>query len=195
MARPMSSAMLAAIQAPQLNPAIFVEAHFSTGIVYIWSGTGTVSWNSHSWIGVGSLGSVSTIDEGSDVQARGVTLSLSGIDTSLLADAIQGIQIGLPVIVYLGLFTAGSPPSLIADPVSAWAGRMDQPTVDVGGETATISINCESRLLDMNVAIDRRYTHDDAQIDHPGDLGFQFVTSIQEMNVYWGRTPSSSNNL
>ena len=44
----------------------------------------------------------------------------------------------------------------------------------------------------MNVAVDRRYTDEDQQMDYPGDLGFQFVNGIQEAQIYWGRSPSST---
>ena len=33
---------------------------------------------------------------------------------------------------------------------------------------------------------ERRYTHDDQQIDFPGDLGFEFVPKLQELNLVWG---------
>jgi hypothetical protein len=49
-------------------------------------------------------------------------------------------------------------------------------------------------LVEMNVAKDRRYTNEDAQLEHPGDRGFEFVPSLQEVVLYWGRTPSSTNN-
>jgi hypothetical protein len=101
--------------------------------------------------------------------------------------------VGLPAIVSLGLFDAAG--ALIADPVGCFVGQMDQPTLDVTGTSATISINCESRLIEMNVAVDRRYTNEDQQRDYPGDRGFEFVNSIQEAQIYWGRTPSSVNNL
>jgi len=142
---------------------------------------------------VGSLGSISTIEEGSTVEAKGVTLTLSGIDATLLTGILTEFQVGLPVLVYLGLFDSSG--SLIADPIVSWAGRMDQPTLDVDGTTATISIACENRLVDMNVAVDRRYTNEDQQLDHPGDRGFEFVNSIQEVMLYWGRSPSSHNNI
>jgi len=32
----------------------------------------------------------------------------------------------------------------------SWAGRTDQPTIEMDGSTATISINCENRLVEMN---------------------------------------------
>jgi hypothetical protein len=101
--------------------------------------------------------------------------------------------VGLPVSVTLGVFDTNN--ALIADPVCCFSGRMDQPTIDVTGTLATIAINCENRLVEMNVAVDRRYTDEDQQMDYPGDLGFQFVNGIQEAQIYWGRSPSSQNNL
>src|SRR6266853_1586816 len=189
----MTAACLAAIQSAALRPALFVEAHFTSGPIYVWSGIGSIIWGGHPWTGVGSLGSVSTIEESSTVEAKGITLSLSGIDATLLEDILLEFQVGLPAIVTVGFFDASG--VLIADPVCCFAGRMDQPTLDVTGTSATISINCENRLLEMNVAVDRRYTNEDQQRDHPGDRGFEFVNSIQEAQIYWGRTPSSVNNL
>lgn len=180
--------MLTAIQATVLRPAIFVQMTFATGTVYMWTGSGSISWNSHSWVGVGSFGSISTVDEGNNVEAKGVVLTLSGIDSSLLADTLQEFQSGAPVSAYLGLFDSGG--SLIADPLTTWSGRMDQPTIDVGGSTAIISIACESRLIELNVAADRRLSQADQSIDFPGDLAFQFVAGVQNAQISWGRIPS-----
>ncbi len=183
---------LAAIQSQQIRPAIFVEGNFVSGPLYVWSGSGSVSWNGQTWMGVGSFGGVSTIEEGSTVEAKGITLTLSGIDPTLLTDVLSEFQVGLPVTVWLALFDQTN--TLIPNPVTAFAGRMDQPAIDVDGTAATITINCENRLLDMNTPVDRRYTNEDQQLDHPGDRGFEFVNSIQEVTIYWGRTPNSLNN-
>jgi hypothetical protein len=193
MPRPMTSEYLAAIQSGMLRPALFVEANFTSGPIYVWSGLGLITWGGHEWVGIGSLGSVSTVEESSTVEAKGVTLTLSGIDATLLEGILDEFQVGLPVLVTLGLFNEAG--VLIADPVLAFAGQMDQPTLEVNGTAATISINCENRLFEMNVAVDRRYTNEDQQRDYPGDRGFEFVSSIQEAQIYWGRTPSSTNNL
>jgi hypothetical protein len=193
MPRAMTAGYLAAIQSASLRPALFVEAHFTSGPIYVWSGVGPIVWGGHTWTGLGSLGSVSTIDESATVEAKGITLTLSGIDSALLTDILDEFQVGLPVVVSLGLFDAVG--ALIADPVASFVGEMDQPTLDVTGTSATIAINCESRLLELNVAVDRRYTNEDQQRDYPGDRGFEFVNSIQEAQIYWGRTPSSVNNL
>ena len=195
----MSSAMLTALQAPVLRPALFLMATFNDSgtleTVYMWTGLGSITWNGHTWQGLGSLLEISTAEEGATVEAKGIAFTLSGIDVTSLADALQEFQVGLPVQIWLGLFDAGSPPSLIPDPITTWAGRMDQPTVEVGGETASIAINCETRLIEMNCGVERRYTHDDAQLDNPGDMGFSFVNGIQEITTSWGRIPSSTSNV
>jgi hypothetical protein len=193
MPRTISADYLTALNSAALRLALFVEAHFTSGPIYVWSGVGQIVWGGHTWTGLGTLGSVSTIEEGATVAAKGITLTLSGIDPTLLTGILDEFQAGLPVIVSLGLFDANS--SLIADPAGCFVGQMDQPTLDVTGTSATIAINCESRLIELNVAVDRRYTNEDQQRDHPGDRGFEFVNSIQETQIYWGRTPSSANNL
>lgn len=184
---------ITALEQKILRPAIFVQAAFATTTLYLWTGRGSVSWNGQTWLGVGTLGSVSTIEEGSDVQARGIVLTMTGLDATLLTDVMTEMQQGLPVTVYLGLFDASL--TLIANPVISFRGRMDQPTLDVDGTTATIQIACESRLLDLNTPAERRYTNDDQQRDYPNDRGLEFVNSIQELTIYWGRSPSSTNNL
>lgn len=184
--------MLAAIAASDLQPAVFVEAFLNGPVVRIWSGIGTISWNGHTWAGLGSLMSISMTEDAATVEARGISIVMSGLDATLLADCLADFRLGLPVTVYFALYASGS---LIADPIISWAGRMDQPTIDVAGDTASITINCENRLIDMNIAVDRRYTHEDQQLENPGDLGFQFVNGLQETTLFWGHFPSSSNNL
>jgi hypothetical protein len=193
MPRSMSDGYVAAIRSAMMRPVVFVLATFTSGPVYLWSGIGTTDWGGHTWTGVGTLGSVSTIEEGSTVEAKAITLTLSGLDSELLTGITDEFQVGLPVSVWLGVYDDTG--ALIADPVCAFSGRMDQPTLDVTGATASISINCESRLVEMNVAVDRRYTNEDQQLDFPGDRGFEFVNGIQEAQIYWGRSPSSKNNL
>jgi hypothetical protein len=192
MPRPMSSAMLAAIQSTDLQPALFVELTFNGATAYLWSGNTSITWNSQTWSGLGSLLSLAVAEDGATVEARGITITVSGLDPNLLPDCLNDFQLGLPAIAYLGFFSGGS---LISTPITSWSGRMDLPTIDVSGETATIAINCESRLLDMNIPCDRRYTQQDQQMTWPDDLGFQFVDSIQEFVLAWGQSYNATNNV
>jgi hypothetical protein len=83
---------------------------------------------------------------------------------------------------------------LIDGAVVAWAGRTDQPTIPADEKTASISINLESILLDMNVPVPYRYTNQDQQLFYPGDLGMAWVNSIQSIPIYWGQNTNSDGN-
>lgn len=190
----MTSAQAAAFAAGIIWPAIFVELHFISGVARIWSGWGNIAWNSQTWVGAGDLGSISVIEGGTNVEGRGVVVTLSGLDPTLAADAEQDVQQGLPAIIYLGTFTDATRTALVVDPVSAWVGRMDQPQIDDDDTTSTLTINLETRLAEMDVAVERRYTNDDQQLRCPGDLGFQFVAGQISEALYWGRTPYQSFN-
>jgi hypothetical protein len=188
-----SAAYAAALAASYGRPAFFVELHFVTGPMYVWSGYGSKSWNGHTWLGVGSFGGVSVIEEGSTLKARGISLTLSGIDTAVLQDVLEDYRQGLPVLVYLGMFDGAG--VLIPDPVCSWAGLTDQPTISVSGEQAVIEVAAESELVSWNVSVERRYTNEDQQLDFPGDRGLEYVNSIQEITIFWGRHPAAQNNL
>ena len=96
------------------------------------------------------------------------------------------------MVVYLAGFTDNV---LIDSPLIAFAGRMDEPTIDIDGATCKITLNCESRLLDMNIAVDRRYTQEDQQMTWPGDLCFSFVNGVSELTLYWGSAPTTQGNV
>jgi len=192
MPRAMSPEMLAALSSSQITPAIFAQLTFASTTICVWSGIGDISWNTLTWTGLGSLLSLSPMEDGATVEARGISVVLSGLDPALLADCNSDYKLGLPARVYLGIMSGGAP---IADPLTTWAGKMDQPTVDVSAEEATITINLENLLISMNNAVDRRLTNQDQQMTWPGDLGLQFVDAIQEMTMFWGAQANNTNNI
>ncbi len=192
----MTDAFRAALGAPVLYPALFVSVTFSTSTLNVWTGIGTLSWDGITdWHGIGTLLGISTIEDGSGVEARGTAIELSGLDADLLADCENDYQLGLPFTIYLGLFD--SPPeqggNLIPLPIVVWTGATDRPILKPSAETFSITISGETRLLDLNVAADRRYTQQDQQALWPGDLGMMFVSSLQERTDWWGFPMSSTN--
>jgi hypothetical protein len=103
----------------------------------------------------------------------------------MIMHALGQVRQGNPVQLWLGAL--GSNNNVLPDPLQLFAGRMDVPTIDEGTQTSSISIAVENRLIDLNRSRERRYTDQDQQIDHPGDLGFQYVQFIQNWNGTWGK--------
>jgi hypothetical protein len=198
MPRQLSTAMLDACQSNVVYPAIFLAATFTSGPVYLWTGWGQITFTAagastaHTYSGIGTMGSLSAIEEGSSVNARGITLTLSGVDTNLLTEVLTEFSLGAPVTVYLGFFTAAG--VFVDTPIPIFVGYMDQPTIDVAGQSAVITIACENKLVILNVVAARRYTNDDQQLDYPGDTGLEFVQGLIETTIYFGATPMSSYN-
>jgi hypothetical protein len=184
-ARSFSAGVLAAIASGTVRPVLFVEAQFQTGTVYIWSGIGTVSWNGQTWNGMGDLLRVAPIDETTSGQARGVTISLSGIPSGLLADVLVEVQAQQPVSLWIGYLDSSG--NVIADPELRWYGTIDLVKISEGEETSTIEVSVESKLIDLGRARERHWTNADQQMLYPGDLGFYQLDGIQQVKITWGK--------
>ena len=56
------------------------------------------------------------------------------------------------------------------------------------GETATIQVQAENRLVRLEESRSRRYTPEDQAIDFAGDLGLDFVVALNDgREIIWGR--------
>lgn len=185
MARNLTAGTLAELAKSTVKPVIFVEAEFVSGIINVWSGVGQISWDGKSWTGLGRFGGVSAVPESTEVEAQGIVLSLSGIPSDLISKALNDVRPNKPVKIWFGFLNASD--AVIADPYLSFSGTMDTPEIDEGGETSTIRIHAESRLVDFNRPRERRWTHEDQQIDYPGDKGFEYVASLQDWNGVWGK--------
>lgn len=187
MARELTAAALSAILASRVRPALLYEGAFVSGTLRLWTGLGELQWDGRVWTGAGKLLAVSPITESGALTAIGFRVALSGELQQFISLALGQSRHGLPGRVWFALFDDES--RLIVEPYLAFAGRLDAPTIDdPGGEGAcTISVAYESRLIDLRRARARRYTPEDQRIDYPTDRGFDFVASLQDTKLPWGK--------
>ena len=108
MSRNIDSTLAAGLANANIQPIILAALTFASGVVYVWSGVGDLVWGGNTYQGVGALGSISAISEGSSVQADGMTLTLSGIP-------IPGLN--LPYLA------DPTPPSGVTPPVTVPSGQ------------------------------------------------------------------------
>lgn len=193
MSRNLTSQVVAAMQAQNVRPVIFVQAQFTGGTIYVWNGISSITWNSQTWQGLGKLGKISPIAETVTGQARGVTFELSGIPSDLLSYVLTQVRTQYPAYVWVGYFDASG--NVIANPELRFSGRIDTAKILESGDNSVIQITVESKLIDLGRARERHYTHQDQQIDYPGDLGFVYVNGIQELSLIWGAPGTPINNL
>lgn len=184
--RDLTDDFVAEIEAGSKAPILFYEGEFATGTVRFWSGVGTIAWNGHDWTGAGNLGSITPIQETGDVQANGVTVSLSGFSSASVSLVLEEARQGKPGTIWFGFLASDG--TVVADPTVTFSGRLDLPQIDDGATTASVSINYESRLIDLERPREYRYTDESQKLFYPDDKGFEYVPSLQEWNGKWGRS-------
>ncbi len=164
-------------------PVILVMLTFKSATRYVWSGIGTLVYGANAYLGVGSLGSIGVISESTDVKADGTSLTLSGIDPTFLGESMTDIQLGAPAKIWFGLMTNGA---LIGAPYLLFSGTVDQPSVQMGAETISISLKLENRLVDLQRPSMRRYTSADQRLYFPTDTAFGWVEILSDQSLIWG---------
>ncbi len=167
------------------RPVLLASLDFVGGMKRLWSGVGTLSWDGEDWLGAGSLGRVSTIEETMELRAAGMSMQLSGVQDEDLTEVITEPIQGRRAKVYLGFLDSNF--QLVSDPIVIFDGRMDTVEIVDGGSTATITMMVENRLRDLDRARTRRYTDADQQSRYPNDRGLEYVPALQEIDIPWGR--------
>ena len=181
--RGLTNDMVTEVSASQLSPILLASLSFATP-VHIWTGYGTITVGSTAYLGIGTLGSISPVEETTDLAARGISMQLSGVPTAMLAVALTENYQGRECSVLFGaLQTSGA---LVSSPVTIFSGRMDVMSINDDGQNATIGMTAENKLVDFRRPREVRYTDQEQKNLFPSDKGLEFVTAIQEKQIYWG---------
>ncbi len=186
MSRSLTSAMQSAVTADLVRPIILVQCAFDSGNLNLWNGVGNLTVSSVDYVGAGTLLNIGEITETSELQANGITVTLSGITDPLLAKARDEDYQGRELKVLLGAMDASN--GVISAPVNVFSGFMDTMVINDSSETATIQIAVENRLIGFERTRVRRYTAEDQLIDFPNDKGLEFVADMAEKEIVWGRS-------
>ncbi len=186
MARTLTAGMVTEVTGESLQPVLLVKLEFDSADLNLWTGIGDLSFGGDTYTGAGDLLAFSQVEESDELKAVGLTGTLSGIPSSLIAIALAEDYMGRPVTLWFGVLT-GDPPALVADPVIVFAGLIDTMPIEDAGETATIQVQAENRLVRLEESRSRRYTSEDQAIDYPGDRGLDFVVGLNDgREIVWG---------
>lgn len=185
MSRILTPATEAASLAGLCSPVFLADIDTLGGHVRIWTGIGNLVFAGDTYVGGGQHCGVDQIKETVDLEASGMTFRLNGLDPALLAACLSQIQQGRLAKLWLGFLDSSL--ALIADPVLLFEGFTDVPEMEDSGDTASISLSTESRLIDLDRPRSRRYTDQDQKINAPGDRGFEYVPSLQDRQIVFGR--------
>lgn len=206
MSRDLSTATIDSISDDVVYPFFAVELQFDDNPIRMWTGQGTlVLPDATQWVGLGQLLDISSIEETSEMAVKGATISLSGIPSNLLSLALSEPYQGRVAKIYFGTLSRGnilleSGSYILLQDGSRievetgergfnelFSGYMDQMNIEEGGDTSTIQLAVENKLIDLERARVARYTSGYQKSAYPLDLGMDFIEDLQDKKIPWGR--------
>lgn len=168
-----------------VNPFFAVDLMFDDEPVYIWTGLGTTTISGKDYVGLGELIAISTVNETEEIAAKGASITLSGIPAATnislaLTEPYQG-RVGRIYFGVMGDTTAYT---------EIFSGYMDEMNISEGPETSTIEVTLENKLIDLERPRVARYTSAYQNSKYPDDNGLNFIESLQNKEIAWGREGS-----
>jgi hypothetical protein len=181
MSRIVPSSILTALAQPEVQPFYAVEFSFDSGTVRFWTGYGNRTIEGHTYIGTGSLLSITGMEEAADMSAKSSTITMSGIPGELVSLALQEPYQNRPCRILFGVVNS-------TDIVESFSGSMDKMSIEDGGDSATITLSVESKWVKLDRVNIRRYTSESQKSRYATDTFFDFVADLQDKEIPWGRT-------
>jgi hypothetical protein len=207
MSRDLTAQTLEAIQEDVVYPFFAVELLFDNqNTLRMWTGQGTlVLEDGTQWVGLGTLLNISTVEETSEIAVKGAVLTLTGVASETLSLALNQPYQGRVCNIYFGTLLKGFIQQendsyiLLQDGGRIYlqessktlneifSGYMDQMNISEGADTSTIELTVENKLIDLERARVARFTSAYQKSVYSGDRGLDFVESLQDKEISWGR--------
>jgi hypothetical protein len=170
-----------------LYPFFAVELLFDgSQTLRLWTGEGVLNYQSQDWYGTGSMLQIESVEETTEIAAKGASLTLSGIPEDVLSLALTQPYQGRKANIYFGNFTTG-----LTNLTQIFTGYMDQMNIEETSDTCTVQLTLENKLVDLERARVARFTSAYQKSLYSEDRGLDFVESLQDKEVVWGRKSGS----
>ena len=207
MSRDLSAALSGSLEDNVVYPFFAIDLEFdSPNTLRLWTGYGTLVYEDVSYYGTGELLGISSVEETVEMAAKGATLTLSGVPSEVISLALQEPYQGRVCKINFGMFATdnllqedatsyillqdGAKIALESQQTSlteVFTGYMNQMNIEEGPDTSTIQLTVENKLVDLERPRVARYTSAYQKDKFNGDLGLDFVESLQDQKLTWGR--------
>lgn len=163
----------------------FVELALASGTQRFSTWNHAISWGGHEWAGVGTLGSIGTIEHGEDLDARSVVLTLNVAQQSWLSIAVGAVPeySGRDARIYFAALTPAY--QMIDVPVLCWTGFMDTLTVGIDGDSGSIQLTCENSVYRLKRQPVLRINAAQHRAKHPSDTGLDYLNDLIANPQLW----------
>ncbi len=174
------------LESDHQNLVFALKLDFDTETILLHTGVGDLVIDGDTYLGAGSLLSISDIEDGSDLKSAGVTFSISGMNTDVLGYALTENYQNRIATLKMAFLSGGT--DHVQGVMDIYTGRMMQINIaDSAQSGATVTLQTENRLIDMRRPSNYRYTKESQNYLYPNDTSLDEVAKIQDMELLWGR--------
>lgn len=186
MARSIGSNFSTQISSNSVRPFYAVKLNYSTPL-RLWTGQGELTIDSEIYTGSSNIMGVSSINETAETRASGISITFSGVPTSILSNSLTETQQGISAELYFGVLETSSNAQAIVDtPYQIFAGTVDVVNIAETGDSSIIEFSIENKLISLERPLNFRYTDQDQKFFFPNDKGLEFVDELQDKEIVWG---------
>tara|TARA_R110000737_G_scaffold29317_1_gene47802 strand:- start:99 stop:572 length:474 start_codon:yes stop_codon:yes gene_type:complete len=154
----------------------------------MWTGLGTLTLaDTTEWFGAGKLLTISEVDETSEIAARGADITLSAIPSEVLSLALTEPYQGRECNIYFGTFDNGDQTTAPNNFNEIFSGYMDQMNISEDVNSTTVELKVENKLIDLERSRVARFTSNYQKSKFPTDTGLDFIESMQDKKINWGK--------
>ena len=188
----LDSSIVNALSEDHAYAFVAVKAFFDSGNVLVWSGIDDITIDSETYTGAGTLLTISGFEETKELRTNGITVSLSGMDATVLNLALTENYQNRKIIVHFGFLDGGT--SEVKGVMNAFTGRMTSMNISDDPSGSTIVVNAENRLVDLGRASMLRNNKESQNFVAGGttDTAFNRVQKLADQEILWGRASSTS---
>lgn len=178
---PVSDELALAMSQPHVDIVIAVKISLKNDDVRAHTGVGPIVIGGETYYGVGSFGEIGSVKEEHTTSASKLSLTLNGLDQSLVAHVLNTSVVGRSVEEYLVVIQNGAP--LSAGLI--FKGKIAESGLGAG-DTNAIKLSASNVFEDWQRAENKRFTVQSHIKDHPLDHVFRYVSQMAERTILWG---------
>jgi hypothetical protein len=181
---------LSAPQQAQLEKAVtgtvyFVELRFRDSTQYLCSSNINITWGGYEWMGLGTIGGISPIEESEGVESKSLTFTLNIAQVSILSLAVGDVEQYRGRAAKMYFCPLNESFQLIGTPQQCWRGIMDTMSVGIEGEEGSIQLKCETSAYGLKKVPGLRLNAAQQKVKHPTDTGFDYLTDLIANPTVW----------
>jgi len=170
------------------QPIHLVQIEWDSETVYMTDAYKSISWDGNDYDALSSFLAFSDIEETSNLTVSSVTMTLSGVDQTLISAFLNEDYLNRPVKIYLAFLDSSE--AIISDPLLIFDGTLEGPVFqeDPGSNTMIIAAKASSHWADFERRSGRFTNHESQSLFYPGDKGLEYASEIVK-DLAWGKEP------